>query len=394
MGFKSLRCCEAKGSKLGKLVILVLGGYGNFGARICHALAGDPHIQLLVGGRDAQRAVALAATLGHGAQGVAIDLHAPGFSQRLRQWGVQLLVHTAGPFQGQDYSVARAAAAAGAHFLDLADGRRFVCDFADALQPTFVAAGRTAITGASTVPALSSAVVAHLCAGWQQIDSIDTCIAPAQTAPRGRATLAAVLGYCGEPVQVWDGGQWQSRRGWAQPTPVHFARLRTRRGALCEIPDLELFPPHFQVRQRVVFRAAVEVPLAQRVFAALAALRAHGLMVQPARLAGLLNATARMLDFLGTSLGGMVVRVVGLDAQGQPARRAWHIAADNDHGPEIPCMAAILLARRLARQQTLPVGAFACMGMLSLEDFAPEFARWGMVTDVVEEAVEEVGHGA
>ena len=30
-------------------------------------------------------------------------------------------------------------------------------------------------------------------------------------------------------------------------------------------------------------------------------------------------------------------------------------------------------------------GAYACVGLNTLADFAPEFAKWGMVTDVVEE---------
>lgn len=364
---------------------LVLGGYGNFGARICRALAGDPGIQLLVGGRNIQRATALADELGGTARGVALDHSAASFTQTLRDAGVELLIHTAGPFQHQNYAVARAAAAAGTHYVDLADGRRFVCDFSAAMNGVFSAAGRTAVCGASTVPALSSAVVDHLCSGWQSVDTIDICIAPAQTAPRGLATLAAVLGYCGEPLRVWNGGQWQSRLGWADPTPVQFARLRPRLGALCDIPDLELFPAHYRVARRVMFRAALEIGITQRALAGLARLRAWGLITQPARLAGLLNSSARALDFLGSALGGMVVRVEGLDATGQPARRAWHIAADQNHGPEIPCMAAILLARKLARGQVMPTGAFACMGMLQLAEFKPEFARWRMETDLVEE---------
>jgi hypothetical protein len=83
----------------------------------------------------------------------------------------------------------------------------------------------------------------------------------------------------------------------------------------------------------------------------------------------------------------MVVRVEGEDASGRPARRAWHLSADNGHGPEIPSMAAILLARRLARGPGLPAGAFACMNLLSLADFEPEFARWGMRTDLADEAM-------
>jgi short subunit dehydrogenase-like uncharacterized protein len=52
--------------------------------------------------------------------------------------GAELVIHTAGPFQGQDYGVVAAAvAAAGAHYIDLADGRRFVCDFPAALDAAF-----------------------------------------------------------------------------------------------------------------------------------------------------------------------------------------------------------------------------------------------------------------
>lgn len=366
----------------------MLGGYGNFGTRICRALAGDPSIQLLIGGRDLSRSQSLASALGGGAQGIAIDLDEPGLAQSLREAGVELLIHTAGPFQRQTYGVATAAAVAAAHYIDLADGRRFVCDFAAAMDARFRAAGRSAISGASTVPALSSAVVDHLCNGWKRVDAIDICIAPAQTAPRGRATLAAVLSYCGEPVQVWNQGRWQPQCGWARPEPVPFARLRPRLGALCDVPDLELFPQHYKVTQRVMFRAAVEVGWAQQAFAVLAALRAARLIGQPAHLAGVLNHAARALDFMGSSTGGMVVRVEGNDAFNQPARRAWHITAGNDHGPEIPCMAAILLARRLARGEGLPTGAFAGVSALPLADFEPEFNRWGMVTDTVEEVAD------
>ena len=108
-------------------------------------------------------------------------------------------------------------------------------------------------------------------------------------------------------------------------------------------------------------------------------------MARPEVLAGLLNATAPALDWLGSALGGMVVRVAGVDAQGHAVQRSWHIAADHDHGPEIPCMAAILLARRLAAGEVFEPGARTCIGALRLEEFAPEFARWGMQTDVMEE---------
>lgn len=362
--------------------VLVLGGYGNFGARICRALASEANIELLVAGRNAERASALAQELGPRATGCALDQSRSDLAERFASLGVDLVIHTAGPFQAQNYTVAAAAADACAHYLDIADGRRFVCDFPRTMDAAFQRAGRTAITGASTVPALSSAVVDALCAGWQHIDRISICIAPAQTAPRGDATLAGVLSYCGEGVSVWMDGRWQVQRGWGGLYQEHFARMRPRKSALCDIPDLELFPGRYAVRDRVVFRAAVEVGLSQRILALLAAMRAARIIPPPSRWAHLLNRAGRLFDPFGSGLGGMVVRVAGCNDQGGTTSAAWHIAADNDHGPEIPCMAAILLARRLALGSPLPVGAFTAAGQLTLADFEPEFAHWHMQADI------------
>jgi len=52
------------------------------------------------------------------------------------------------------------------------------------------------------------------------------------------------------------------------------------------------------------------------------------------------------------------------------------------HGPEIPTFAAVLLARRLARGEPLPVGAHACLGLLDLPEFEAEFARWQIDSQV------------
>ena len=50
-------------------------------------------------------------------------------------------------------------------------------------------------------------------------------------------------------------------------------------------------------------------------------------------------------------------------------------------------MAAILLAQRIAQGERFQAGAFACAGMLALSEFEPEFKRWQMVTDVVDEEI-------
>ena len=45
-------------------------------------------------------------------------------------------------------------------------------------------------------------------------------------------------------------------------------------------------------------------------------------------------------------------------------------------------MAAVILARRLARGDAAPPGAAPCVGLVTLDEFEPEFRRWGMVTEV------------
>jgi hypothetical protein len=80
----------------------------------------------------------------------------------------------------------------------------------------------------------------------------------------------------------------------------------------------------------------------------------------------------------------MLVSVTGTDLQGGRKRLEWHLVAVDSHGPEIPCMAAILLTRKIARNELAQRGAHACMGFLALEEFEPEFARWGIRTAVEE----------
>jgi saccharopine dehydrogenase-like NADP-dependent oxidoreductase len=367
--------------------VLVLGGYGNFGARISRALARDASIQLVVCGRDGQRASELASSID--AAALRLDVTAADLAVRFTEQRADLVIHTAGPFQGQDFHVARAAAAAGAHYIDLADGRRFVCDFEAGLDAAFMRTGRTAITGASSVPALSSSVVAAALPRFGRLDAIETCIAPGQRAPRGEATLAGVLSYCGTPIRVWKGGTWQQEAGWAQPVPVRFAKLRPRLAALCDIPDLELFPRVFAPVQDVSFRAALEVRFTQWVFAGIARARALGLLRRPERLARVLHRTGGLADPFGSGEGGMFVRLRGVDPAGAPLSLAWHLTAPGGHGPEIPCMPAILLARRWASGQAPLPGARPCMGLLALADFDPEFRRWGMATQW-----DVDGHGA
>jgi Saccharopine dehydrogenase NADP binding domain len=357
---------------------IVIGGAGNFGARIVRALRADPAIELLIAGR--RRATVLGA---EDVQSVALDMDAHDFAQRLLALSPALVIHCVGPFQGQDYRVARAALAAGAHYLDLADGRQFVTGFAAQMNDQAVAAGRVAICGVSTLPALSSAVVETLRSGLSTLESVEVVIAPGQRAARGRATLEAVFSYLGRDFPIWRGGRWQRAWGWMDLRKTRLD-IGTRLAATCDVPDHVLFPTRFPGIQTVTFHAALEFGLQQLAVWSLAGLRRMGLPLPVTSLAMSLNRVSGLFDPFGGEKGGMSVSIVGSGAGGGRARRSWQLVAPAEHGPEIPCMAAVVLARRLAHGEVFKAGAFPCMGCVTLSEFEPEFARWGITTRIEE----------
>ena len=348
--------------------ILVLGGYGHFGARICRALADTSGPILVIAGRDASKARSLAQTLGGAHDSVALDHTATDLPARLSSLAINLVVHTSGPFQGQDYHVARACVEAGAHYVDLADGREFVAGIS-VLDDAARTSGVLMASGASTLPALSSAVVDEHAGHFSRLDAIDISIAPGQRTPRGVATLEAVLSYCGKSFEVWENGRWRFAHGWQDLRHFRYPDFGTRWLARCDVPDLQLFPARYRGVQRVRVDAGLELGLAQAVFWLLAAGVRLRLIDDASRFARILQTWGSRFDWLGSDTGGMHVGLSGMDRDGRLARIDWHLVARRGHGPEIPCIPAIVVARKLAAGTLAARGALPCMGMMSLGEF-------------------------
>src|SRR5690606_39793487 len=241
--------------------ILVLGGYGHFGGRIARTLAADGGCEVLVAGRDLGRARAFVDASGARADAMRpqrLDLDSPDFAAALAATGVDLLIHTAGPFQGRDYAVARAALASGMHYIDLADGRAFVAGF-DALDADARRARRRAVTGASSVPGLSAAVVAAHLHRFSRLESVEAAISPGNRTPRGLATTQAILGYVGQPYPVLLDGLWRNVHGWQSLRRERLSDGSGRWLARCEVPDLDLLPRHYPSLRTCDFRAGLEL---------------------------------------------------------------------------------------------------------------------------------------
>ena len=353
--------------------ILVLGGYGFFGTRICQALAGNQDIHLLVAGRDAARARALAAQLGlPPLQALALDADAPDLARRLTELGVDTLIHTAGPFQGQDYRVARATIEAGANYIDLADGRDFVAGIAS-LDDLARQRGVFVTSGASSLPALSSAVVDRYLPRFRQLTSIRHGIASGARAP-GIATMAGIFSYCGKPFQRLVAGSQQTTHGWLDLKRHRFAAPVGRRllGS-CDVPDLALFPQRYPGLDTVTFHAGFAGAPGHLFVWAAAQLVRLGLLRSLLPLVRPLHAISQWVEPLVSDKGAMFVTLQGTGLDGLPLTLTWQLLAAQNHGPHIPCGASIALANRLASASSggaqLPRGAMPCVGLLTVENY-------------------------
>jgi saccharopine dehydrogenase-like NADP-dependent oxidoreductase len=349
--------------------VLVLGGYGFFGSRIARSLVGDDRIRLWLAGRDRRRLEDAVQTLGlPAARAVCVDAHGANLSAALRQRGIDVLIHTAGPFQGQRYDVARSAIAAGCHYIDLADGRGFVNGIG-ALDADARARGVAVVSGASSVPCLSAAVVDRYAPRFRELTAISVGIGSGARAP-GLATVRGIFGYLGKPFTRLEGGRWVVTHGWMDLQRHRFPEPLGRRWmGSCDVPDLDLFPRRYPSAHTVTFHAGFASDLGHLAVWALAGAVRAGLFRSGESFATPFSGLSRVLEPIVSDRGGMFVTLRGLGNDGAPLELTWHLLAALNHGPQIPCAAATALVRKVAAGHVLPAGAMPCVGLLSVEEY-------------------------
>lgn len=358
--------------------VVILGGYGVFGSRLGQLLLRDG-CEVWLAGPSMEKARAEAERIG--ARPMAVDLRAD--PEPIFTVAPDVVIDAAGPFQsyGDDpYRVARLCIGNGADYLDLSDDADFTAGIA-VLDEMARQAGRRVLSGASSVPGLSSTVVADLAKGFDEILLIDTAILPGNKAPRGVSVIASIVGQVGRASPVWRGGMWREVCCWTDRRRFRLAPGLARSGYFIDVPDIRLFPDWFGARS-VMFRAGMELGVLNAGLSALGVLRQFWKMsVTPSR-ARLLQRLATLLLPFGTDRGAMVVAVTGL-SDGQPRRREWRLIADAGDGPLVPGVVCRALLRRIDR---LPAGARACLAETTRSDIEDAMSDMAISTKTSEAA--------
>lgn len=348
--------------------VLILGAYGNFGSRIASALLKD-NISIILAGRDKQKAQSLRSQFKNDSVSIAIFDANQELDKQLEILKPSVVINTIGPFQTADYKIPEICIQHQVHYIDLADARNFVTGITS-LNSLAKENNVIVVSGASTVPGLSSAVLDHFKDKFGKIDSLVYGISPGQKAPRGLATTESILTYLGKPLKPW-GNNNQSCFGWQDVYRQEYPELGKRWMANCDIPDLDLFPDLYGIKN-IRFSAGMENSILHLGMWAMSYLVRIGLPLNLPGHAKFLLALSHVFDAFGTENGGMHMLMKGIDRQGKPLEIRWFIIAKNNDGPQIPCVPAIILCKKLIQGKLKSSGAMPCVGLISLDEYMKE----------------------
>lgn len=345
--------------------VLIIGGYGNFGRFIARRLAQEADITVIIAGRSEEKAKALAKNLK--TEWAVLDIE-KNLDQSLKNIKPDIVIHTSGPFQERGYDVAQSCIRNKCHYIDLADSREFVADITK-LDNAAKEAGVLVVSGASSVPCLTAAIIDKYKSEFWVLESVDYAITTAQRTNAGLATTAAILGYAGKPFTTKIDGKIQTIYGWQSLTARKYPELGWRLLGNCDIPDLGLFASRYPDLKTIRFRAGLEVPLLHMGLWSLSWLVRIGLVKNLRPLASALYKIAPLFDIFGSDRSAFHMEMKGQDADGRQKILTFYILTGSGHGPNIPCIPSILLAQRLARGELVKAGAIPSMDIIDLESY-------------------------
>jgi hypothetical protein len=371
-----------------RLTVLIVGGYGTFGGRLAELLKDEPRFDLLIAGRSLERAQLWCAAHPSEARLVPVAFDRSGaIEAQLGAVKPDWVVDASGPFQlyeGDPYGLVRACIGQGIDYLDLADASSFVEGVA-ALDEAARASGSVVLSGASSFPVLTAAVVRALAPDFARIESVTGGIAPSPFAGVGENVIRAIVAYAGQKVPIVRDGT----RGFGYPltetrrytiAPPGRLPLVSTLFSLVDVPDLRAIPALWP-EARTVWMGAGPVPaILHRLLILCAWTVRIGLVPGLGRLVPLMRWASNRLRW-GEHRGGMFVEVAGLHESGSQVRRSWHLVAEGDDGPLIPSMAAAILLTDALQGKLRPAGAGSAATAIELGDYGPWFRsrriEWG-----------------
>lgn len=371
--------------------ILIIGGYGVFGGYLAERLLETPRkYDVIIAGRTLSKATTFANRFSGAAFKIDRNSSIEVLEKSLLPLKLDIIVDASGPFDftttNNGYSVAKTAIKLGIHYIDLADDADFVANIS-ALNSEALKSGVSIISGASSVPALSSAVVDALSSDLKSIETIEYAILPGNKAPRGRAVVDSILGQAGKPFKRWQDGDWKSATCWGDLTSIPLnipdrKSVKAKWASELKIPDTLLFPNHYQANN-IIFRAGLELKIMQGGLWLLRKLVRWKILKSLRPFSGPIFQAAKLLEPFGTDRGGMVVNVTGANNLGVNQTNCWTLIAEAGDGPRIPPTPTYILIEKLLAGK-MKAGAYPALSLFTLEEAETALSRYKIFTHIEE----------
>ncbi|HVF26373.1 MAG TPA: DUF4166 domain-containing protein [Anaerolineales bacterium] len=360
--------------------ILILGGYGTFGGRLAYLLANDERLTLLIAGRSTQKADKFCEGLPFGAQRLPVffDRNA-NVETQIREINPNIVVDAMGPFQayGDDpYSVVKACIANGIDYMDLADGSDFVKRISQ-FDEEAKAKNIYILSGVSSFPVLTAAVVRKLTHDMIRVDTIKGGIAPSPYAGVGLNVIRAIASYAGKPLPLIRNGKPVTGYALTETMryticPPGYLPLNNTLFSLVDVPDLKVLPELWRELDSVWLGAGPVPEILHRMLIGLAWLVRLRILPSLLPFAPLFQIVINVLRW-GEHRGGMFVSAEGTGRGGERIERSWHLLAEGNDGPLIPSMAIQALILHCLRGKKPVAGARPATQELEVPDYEAIF---------------------
>ncbi|HKV09750.1 MAG TPA: saccharopine dehydrogenase NADP-binding domain-containing protein [Thermoanaerobaculia bacterium] len=283
------------------MTVLLLGGYGTFGAHAARALA-RTGVKIRIAGRNEARAQSFATSLGAGHEGIAADAADPASCARALA-GARVAINCAGPFSTLPLTLPEACLTAGAHYVDIADDRSWLVRLR-ALDGHFRDRGLTAACGCSSLPGISGALALLAAERLSAVHRARVTLFIGNRNPKGDAAVRSAAAQLGKTFSSPQGPLVGLRGRETVHLPEPFG---DRSVYDWNSPELDLFPSLLGTRE-VRVKVGFESRLAMSAFATLARLGPLGSRLVPS-----LAVLGRALSGFGHSGGFVQVELFAPD---------------------------------------------------------------------------------
>ncbi|CAN6339558.1 unnamed protein product [Urochloa humidicola] len=224
--------------------VLVLGGTGRVGGSTATALSKlRPDLNILVGGRNREKGESFAAKLGDRSEFVQVDTSNASTLEKALQ-GVDLVVHTAGPFQRvEECAVLQAALSTKTAYIDVCDDTDYSWR-AKGFHEQAKAAGVPAITTAGIYPGVSNVMAADLVHAARsengEPERLRFFYYTAGTGGAGPTILATSFLLLGEDVIAYNKGEEIKLKPYSGALNIDFGKgVRKKDVYLLNLPEVK-----------------------------------------------------------------------------------------------------------------------------------------------------------